>query len=88
MIGLVIYLYWINIITFVLYALDKDQALRGSRRIPNAILLALSFIGGSLGALCAMLMFRHKTNQNSYKIIIPISLVIWSIVGFILLSNI
>ncbi len=83
---LLIYLYWINILTFVLYAADKRRAIRHERRVPNAILLMMSCIGGALGALCAMLMFRHKTNKIIYNVMVPLTLFIWTVVGCILFS--
>lgn len=61
-----IYLAVINAFTFAAFAWDKHVAANGnnySRRAPEARLLGLSFIGGSLGGLLAMHVVRHKTKK-------------------------
>lgn len=76
--------YFLNVLTFFLFFRDKRQAVLGLRRIPEFWLLSLSTIGGSLGALIGMLMFRHKTLHQRFRVLIPIFLVIHSIILFIL----
>lgn len=71
------YLFVINTIAFFLYADDKRRACAGSRRIPNAALLALAWVGGAYGALMGMLLFRHKTRSKAYLINVPLALIIW-----------
>lgn len=66
----------VNILTFHLYRIDKQQAEASLSRIPEAILLALSFLGGALGAFCAMQEYRHKTLHKSFSICVPIALVL------------
>lgn len=56
----------INIITFVIYALDKYKAVHHLWRIPEKTLIFLAIIGGSPAALLAMYTIRHKTSL--YKI--------------------
>ncbi len=58
----------INPPTFAIYAWDKYAAGAGRRRIPEAVLLGLALIGGSPGALLAMLWLRHKTKKPSFLI--------------------
>lgn len=61
----------INILAFILYAYDKLQALKVSRntsRVPEMRLLLLTLLGGSIGALFAMLLFRHKIKKASFMI--------------------
>ena len=70
------YIFIINVIVFVIYGLDKHRAVFGERRVPEAVLIALSFLGGAFGALMGMLFFRHKTRKNAFKICVPIALVI------------
>lgn len=71
-----IYLIVINFITFIVYAVDKDKAKRGKWRIPEATLLLLAAIGGSVGALLAMLLLHHKTKHAKFYILVPLFLVI------------
>lgn len=75
------WIYWlINVLAFFIYAWDKRRAIFHQRRIPEVVLLLLAFIGGSLGSLCAMLLFKHKTKNPKFYITIPILLVIQLIV--------
>ena len=59
--ALLYYLIVINIATFLVYGIDKWKAKQGSWRISEATLLILAVIGGSIGALLGMKVWRHKT---------------------------
>ena len=76
MICLVVYLFIINIITFIYMGLDKRNAKKHSFRIPEKVLLTLSFLGGSLGTLIAMHCFHHKTQKTIFKVGVPLLLII------------
>ena len=58
----------INFINFLLFGYDKFQAKQGGWRIPERVLLGLTLIGGGIGALAGMLVFRHKTRKNIFWI--------------------
>ncbi|TJX15416.1 DUF1294 domain-containing protein [Tissierella creatinini] len=73
---LIDYLIFINIATFLIFAVDKKRAQRGKWRVPEAWLFGLSFIGGSLGGLLSMKIMRHKTKKISFAIGMPILLII------------
>jgi uncharacterized membrane protein YsdA (DUF1294 family) len=68
------YLFCINVITFLVYAHDKFQAIYDRRRVPEATLLTLAAIGGAFGELCAMWLFRHKTKKQKFALWVPIFL--------------
>ncbi len=51
----------INVITFLVYGIDKWKAKQGSWRISETTLLLLAIIGGSIGALLGMQVWHHKT---------------------------
>ena len=59
--ALLYYLIVINIVTFLVYGIDKWKAKQGNWRISEATLLILAVIGGSIGALLGMKVWRHKT---------------------------
>lgn len=65
---LIIYLFIINIITFISFGLDKYAANNDKWRIKNVTLLGLAFIGGTIGGLIAMYVFRHKTQKDYYTV--------------------
>ena len=73
---LCIYLLLINIVTFVLYAIDKYKALTDKWRVREVTLLGFSFIGGAAGALLAMNICRHKIRNNLFSFGVPIMLFI------------
>lgn len=69
---LLIYLAAVNILAFFAYGDDKRRAkIQGARRTPEKTLLGLAAIGGSLGALLGMQVFRHKTRHWYFRYGIP-----------------
>ena len=52
-----------SVLAFAFYGIDKMLAKAHGRRIPEAVLLTLSLLGGGVGGLFAMLLFRHKTKR-------------------------
>lgn len=75
----------ISMLNFYLYASDKMRAKNGLYRIPEAVLLSLSFFGGAIGGLCAMKLFRHKTKHWYFAFINVIGL-LWqlALAGYLL----
>ncbi len=74
------YLIAVNVIAWIAYGLDKWKARRGKWRIPERTLLIIALIGGSVGALAGMLMFRHKTKKAKFVISIPVMLVVHCVI--------
>ena len=68
------YLLVINLEGFALMGIDKSRARRGRRRIAEATLFIVAALGGSLGVLCGMYAFRHKTLHTSFTVGIPLLL--------------
>ena len=61
------YLTAVNLTTFLFYAHDKRQAVRGATRIPELILHLLALVGGTIAALLGQMVFRHKTRKSSFQ---------------------
>ena len=78
------YLLIVNALSFLFMLTDKIKAVKGRWRIPERTLLGLCAIGGSLGGLIAMKLFRHKTLHPQFSIGIPVLLAV-HIVALILL---
>ncbi len=68
------YLLVINLEGFALMGIDKSRARRGRQRIAEATLFIVAALGGSLGVLCGMYAFRHKTLHTSFTVGIPLLL--------------
>ena len=85
--GAAVYLAFINILTFIMYGLDKSAAVKQKQRIPNRVLLGLAAIGGSAGALAGMYTFRHKTQKKYYTITVPLLLILQIAAAVMLLSG-
>ena len=64
----------INVLTFLVYGIDKWNAKQGNRRISEATLLILAVIGGSIGALLGMQVWHHKTMHKKFKYGLPLVL--------------
>ena len=60
------YLVLLSVITFFFYAADKRKAKKGKWRVPEKVLLLMSFLGGAFGGYPAMLVFRHKTKGEHW----------------------
>ena len=71
----VLYLLAINILTFLLYGIDKWKAKRARWRIPESVLLGLAAIGGSIGAWLGMRVWHHKTQHKKFRYGVPAILV-------------
>ncbi len=51
-----------SLIAFFLYGTDKKRAKKEKGRIPELALLTFAALGGGVGAVFGMQLFRHKTN--------------------------
>lgn len=58
-----------SVVTFAFYAWDKSAARRGARRIPEATLHLLEFLGGWPGAWVGQRLLRHKNAKLSYQVV-------------------
>ena len=73
---LLFFILGINVITFMVYGIDKLKAKKGKWRIPEATLLLLAIVGGSMGAWCGMKVWHHKTLHKKFKYGIPLILIV------------
>ena len=73
----------VNIITFIVFGIDKQRAKNHEWRISEATLIGLAVIGGSVGALLGMRFFRHKTKHKKFTVGIPVILMIQAVVPVI-----
>ncbi|MGN1481630.1 DUF1294 domain-containing protein [Porcipelethomonas sp.] len=77
---LIIYFIIINIISLIIFYIDKQRAIKHQWRIPEATLLTVAFIGGSFGAYAGMKLFRHKTKHAKFYISVPLFMLLHIII--------
>ena len=66
--------------------LDKINAIEGRSRIRIITLLGIAFLGGSLGAILAMYILRHKTKIDYFTVGIPLIMLMQAVVIFYLMN--
>jgi uncharacterized membrane protein YsdA (DUF1294 family) len=81
---LFIYLTLINAAAFVLMLADKHKAKKKQFRIPEATLMGVAALGGSIGALAGMYLVRHKTKHIKFTLGIPLILAVQLLLGILL----
>lgn len=81
---LLLYLLIINAIAFVLMLIDKRKAIKRKYRIPEATLMGVAALGGSIGAWIGMQVFRHKTKHIKFTLGIPVIFGIQLLLGIAL----
>lgn len=86
---MVLYIIIINFITFVIFGIDKQKAVKNKWRISENTLIGFAIIGGSAGALLGMRCFHHKTRKKKFSMGIPLILILQSgiILYFCLMGN-
>lgn len=81
------YILLMNIMTFVLYGVDKYKAKHNRFRISEATLLLCGYLGGAYGAVVGMQLWHHKTRKWKFRIAVPVSVVfvtvvLWMVIYF------
>ncbi len=84
--NILIYFLVMNIITFLLMGYDKHEAKVNQWRISEKALFLFCLFGGSIGGICGMYAFRHKTQKWYFKIGFPLILIIQ--IGVIIYMNV
>ncbi len=84
--NIIIYLIIINLLAFISMYIDKKKAKYGKWRTPENTLFLFAFLGGTIGSILGMQVFRHKTQKNKFKIGMPalLTLQIIAIIIFII----
>ena len=67
-----IYVFFTNLLLFILMGLDKRKAKLNHWRISEKTLFSLALMGGSIGGILGMYTFRHKTKHLKFTLGFPI----------------
>lgn len=79
------YLILINVLGLVFMLADKRRAKKNRWRIPEARLMAVALLGGSLGILLGMHLFRHKTMHLKFSIGVPVIFAVQVVLGVVVM---
>ena len=72
----------INAAGLLLMLADKKKARKQLWRIPEATLLTVAALGGSIGSLAGMYLVRHKTQHPKFTVGIPALLIVQIVIAF------
>ena len=84
---ILVYLAVVNLISFAAMGVDKSKARKRSWRIPESTLFVLALIGGSIGSIAGMHLFRHKTRHWYFLYGMPAILIIQILIVIILATS-
>lgn len=77
----------VNAVAFIMYGIDKYRARNAKWRIPEATLLMLAVVGGSVGAWFGMKAWHHKTRHRKFRYGVPAILLLQIVVATLLYVN-
>nr|WP_314499611.1 DUF1294 domain-containing protein [uncultured Chryseobacterium sp.] len=72
----------LTFVTFITFGIDKRLAVRHRRRISESMLLILTFVGGTAGAVLAMMVFRHKISKKNFLLKIALIIALQFIITY------
>lgn len=73
---LILYFVIMNLIALFAMAADKIRAMEHRFRIPESVLILLAVLGGSIGSIVGMFLFRHKKRKPKFRIGLPVILIL------------
>lgn len=79
---LLIYLIVVNILGFLIMLIDKKKAEKGKWRIQEKTIFIVTLLGGGIGTISGMYIFRHKTKKLQFTVGLPV-ITILEILGII-----
>lgn len=83
---MLVYLIIVNALSFLLMLIDKQKAKKDRWRIPEKTLITAVLLGGSLGGIAGMKLFRHKTKHPKFSIGLPVILAVQIVLAVVILS--
>lgn len=84
---IIFYLSMINLTGFAVMGLDKYKAKKHAWRIPESTLFIISIIGGAVGTILGMYVFRHKTRKRHFVFGLPAILIVQVAIFLIIMNS-
>ena len=84
---IIIYLVTVSCTSFIFMGVDKHKARKRTWRIPESTLFVLALIGGSLGSIAGMHLFRHKTRHWYFLYGMPAILIVQILLVLLLVTS-
>ena len=72
---IILYVLIINLIGFFIMGIDKFKAKKGFWRTPEKTIFTITLLGGGIGTVTGMYLFRHKTKKMKFTIGLPTILI-------------
>jgi uncharacterized membrane protein YsdA (DUF1294 family) len=82
----VLILILLNIVAFACIDIDKRRARRGRNRIPEAVILLIAAIGGTIGTYLGCILFRHKVHKRGFTMALHLILTLQVLIVLSVLS--
>ena len=76
-----------NTITFILYGIDKYNAIHNKYRISEKTLILFTLFGGVIGGILGGMIFNHKVRKWYFKLVNILALIIWICIYFLIKSH-
>ena len=71
----------LNTLSFILFGLDAFHAKSGRKPLPRALLIVSVICGGGFGALCAIVLYKHLTDEGTFRVLVPVFAVLQVVVA-------
>ena len=72
---IIVYILLINLLGFLIMALDKYKAEKRHWRIKEKTIFIITLLGGGIGTTAGMYAFRHKTKKMNFTVGLPVILI-------------
>ena len=69
---LTVYIALMSVVLLVMMKADKERARRNQYRISERTLWVMALLGGAIGGVIGMQLFRHKTKHLSFRFGFPL----------------
>ena len=77
-----------SLISFFMYGIDKQKAIKGLPRTKEKTLLCITVLNGAIGSFIGRIVFHHKTDKFYFSLIIILSLIPQIVIGILMLAKV